>query len=53
MSLEELGHTESTDLVLSKDGLHLGVGCEELLVLGVLEFVVLDVSPESLDNLGS
>ena len=52
MSLEELGHTEGTDLVLSKDGDHLGVRCEVLLVLGVLELVVLDVGPESLDNLG-
>ena len=53
VSLEELGHTEGTDLVLSEDGDHLGVGCEVLLVLGVLELLALDVSPEALDNLGS
>ena len=53
MSLEELGHTEGTNLVLSEDGNHLGVWSEVLLVLWVLEFVVLDVSPKALDNLGS
>ena len=53
VSLEELGHTEGTDLVLSKDGDHLGVGGEVLLVLGVLELLALDVGPEALDNLGS
>ena len=52
MGLEELGHPEGTDLLLSEDGLHLGVGDEVLLVLGVLQLVGLDVSPESLDNLG-
>ena len=51
MGLEELGHPEGTDLLLSKDGLHLGVGDEVLLVLWVLELVGLDVSPKSLDNL--
>merc|ERR1712122_178119 len=53
VSLEELGHTKGTDLVLSKDGDHLGVGGEVLLVLGVLELLALDVSPEAFDNLGS
>ena len=53
MGLEELGHPEGTDLLLSEDGLHLGVGNEVLLVLGVLELVGLDVSPKSLDNLRS
>lgn len=52
MSLEELGHTEGTNLVLSENGNHLGVGSEVLLVLGVLELVGLDVGPEPLDNLG-
>ena len=52
VSLEELGHTEGTNLVLSEDGDHLGVGCEVLLVLGVLQLVGLDVGPEPLDNLG-
>lgn len=53
MSLEELGHSEGTNLVLAEDGLHLSVGCEVLLVLWVLELVVLDVGPESLDHLWS
>ena len=53
MSLEELGHTEGTNLVLSEDGDHLGVGGEVLLVLRVLELVGLDVGPEPLDDLGS
>merc|ERR1712012_932752 len=53
VSLEELGHPEGTDLVLSEGGDHLGVGCEVLLVLGVLELLALDVSPEALDNRGS
>merc|ERR1712241_1164692 len=38
--------------VLSEDGLHLGVGLEVLLVLGVLELVCLEVGPDSLDHLG-
>ena len=53
MGLEELCHSEGTDLLLSEDGLHLGVGNEVLLVLGVLELVGLDVGPEALDHLGS
>jgi len=40
VALEELGHAEGADLVLSEDGLHLGVGLEVLLVLGVLELVL-------------
>ena len=32
---------------------HLLVGVEELLVLGILEVVLLDVSPELLDALGT
>ena len=51
MTLKELGHAEGTDLVLSKDRLHLLVGLEELLVLGVLELLLLDVGPEPLDHL--
>ena len=53
MSLEELDHTKGTNLVLSENGDHLGVGSEVLLVLGVLELVGLDVGPEALDHLGS
>merc|ERR1712045_1066522 len=52
VALEELGHAEGADLVLSEDGLHLGVGLEVLLVLGVLELVRLEVGPDSLDYLG-
>jgi len=46
---EELGHTESTDAVVAEDLGHLLVGDEELLVLGVLEVVLLDVGPQLLD----
>ena len=53
MGLEELGHAEGADLVLSEDGLHLGVGLEVLLVLGVLELVGLEVGPDPLHHLGS
>merc|ERR1712073_259454 len=44
---------EGTDLILSEDRDHLGVGGEVLLVLGVLELLGLDVGPEPLDHLGS
>ena len=37
VGLEELGHAEGAHLVSPEDGLHLGVGGEVLLVLGVLE----------------
>ncbi len=53
MSFQMLGHTEGSDLLVSKDGLHLLVGVEELLVLGVLQLLLLDVGPEPLHNLGS
>ena len=53
VGLEELGHAEGADLVLPEDRLHLGVGLEVLLVLGVLELVGLEVSPDPLHNLGS
>ena len=53
MSLEVLGHAEGADLLLAKDRLHLLVGLEELLVLGVLELLLLDVGPELLHHLGS
>jgi hypothetical protein len=49
VSGEELGHTEGTDLVASEDLGHLLVGDEELLVLGILKVVLLDVSPQLLD----
>lgn len=52
MGREELGHAEGADLVLSEDLGHLGVGGEELLVLGVLEVVLLDVGPQLLDAFG-
>jgi len=53
MSLQELGHAESSDLVLAEDWLHLLVRVEELFVLWVLQLLLLDVCPQSLDNLGS
>ena len=52
MLLEVLGHPKSPDPLLAKYGLHLLIRSEELLVLGVLEVVALDVSPESLHHLG-
>lgn len=48
---EELGHAEGTDAVVAEDLGHLLVGHKELLVLGVLEVVLLDVGPELLDAL--
>ena len=36
VGLKVLGHPEGADLLLAEDGLHLLVGLEELLVLGVL-----------------
>jgi len=48
---EELGHTEGADPVVTEDLGHLLVGVEELLVLGVLEVVLLDVGPQLLDAL--
>ena len=53
VGLEELGHAEGADLVLPEDRLHLGVGLEVLLVLGVLELVRLEVGPDPLDHLWS
>merc|ERR1712210_37515 len=46
VGLEELGHAEGADLVVPEDRLHLGVGLEVLLVLGVLELVGLEVGPD-------
>jgi len=53
VSAQELGHTESTDPVVAEDLGHLLVGVEELLVLGVLEVVLLDVGPQLLDAVGA
>jgi len=50
---EELGHAEGADAVASENLGHLLVGVEELLVLGVLEVVLLDVSPQLLDAFGT
>lgn len=52
VGLEELGHAEGAHLVSPEDGLHLGVGGEVLLVLGVLQLVGLEVGPDPLDDLG-
>ena len=49
VSGEELGHTEGADAVGTEDLGHLLVGGEELLVLGVLEVVLLEVGPQELD----
>ena len=46
VSGEELGHAEGADAVGAENLGHLLVGGEELLVLGVLEVVLLEVSPQ-------
>lgn len=53
VSADELGHGESADLLLTENLGHLLVGLEELLVLGVLEIVLLNVGPQLLDALRS
>ena len=52
MILEELAHAEGLHPLVAEDGLHGGIGGEELLVLRVLEIVLLQVGPEPLDDLG-
>merc|ERR1719310_1333781 len=47
---KELGHTESTDAVVSKNLCHFLVRVEELFVFGVLEIVLLDVCPKLFDT---
>ena len=49
--LEVFGHTEALDLLISEDGGHGSIGSEPLLVLGVLEFLLLQIGPESLHTL--
>ena len=51
MLLQVFGHTETLDLLITKDGSHGFIGSEPLLVLGVLELLLLQVGPESLDTL--
>ena len=51
MILEELAHAEGLHPLVAEDGLHGGVGGEELLVLGILKVVLLQVGPEPLDAL--
>ena len=51
MSGEELGHGEGPHPLGAEDLGHLLVGGEELLVLGVLEVVLLQVGPQLLDAL--
>ena len=53
VSGQELAHGEGAHPLVSEDLGHLLVGGEELLVLGVLEVVLLDVSPQLLDALGA
>ena len=53
MSREELGHGEGPDAFGSEDLGHLLVGGEELLVLGILQVVLLQVGPELFHALGS
>ena len=49
MGGEELGHSKGTDFVVAKDLGHLLVWGEELLVCGILEVVLFQVSPKLFD----
>ena len=51
MLLHELHHGETLDLLIPENGGHGLIGSEVLPVLGVLEILLLQVSPEPLDNL--
>ena len=51
MLLQELTHSETLDLLIAEDGGHGVIRGEVLLVLGVLESLLLQVGPESLDTL--
>ena len=51
MGGKELGHGEGPNPLGAEDLGHLLVGGEELLVLGVLEVVLLQVGPQLLDAL--
>ena len=53
MSGEELGHAEGADTIVAENLGHLLVGGEELLVLGVLQIVLLEVSPKKLNAFGT
>ena len=51
MVLQELRHSETPDLLIPEDGSHGLIRGEVLLVVGVLEVLLLQVGPESLDTL--
>ena len=51
--LEVLGHSKGLDLLGAENLGHLLVGGEELLVLGVLQIVLLEVSPKKLNAFGT
>ena len=51
MVLQELAHREALHLLFSKDGGHVLIGSEPLLVLGVLQVLLLQIGPEFLDTL--
>ena len=51
MLLEVLAHAEGLHPLVAEDGLHGGVRGEVLLVLGILKVVLLQVGPETLDDL--
>ena len=53
MLLQELAHAEGLDPLVPEDGLHGLVRGEELLVVGILEVLLLQVGPEPLDALRS
>ena len=51
MLLQELAHAEGLDPLVPEDGLHGLVRGEELLVVGILEVLLLQVGPEPFDDL--
>lgn len=51
VSLEVLRHAKSANLLLAEDGLHLSVRCEKLFVLRVLQLLLLEVGPDTFDDL--
>ena len=53
MGFQILCHAEGLDLLLAKDGGHLGIRGEPLLVGGILQVVGLQVGPQTFNNLGS
>ena len=53
MRPDEIGHAAAVHLVRAEDLCHLCVGGEVVLVVGVLQFVIPDVGPEEVHDLGA